>query len=189
MFIDETWASQSDPIAQRKLMEVPDLDLPAAVRILDTYDLLQKTIIALTKNNFNAIGRIAKQPVTQASSGYRSTLSNQGRICTRCGYMYDFLPKCPAKGQHFNFCRCVGHFVKMCFKKKRRPTANTLTSKISEAEAQSGAIVPQVGSRTETAQVRVVIDNDCSGILRFIIDTGSDWTVIGLFYTGSVKMI
>ena len=32
----------SDSIAQRKLMEVPDLDLPAAVRILDTYDSLQK---------------------------------------------------------------------------------------------------------------------------------------------------
>ena len=58
-------------------MEVPDLDLPAAVRILDTYDSLQKT---LTENNFNAIGRIAKQTVTQISSGYRSTLSNQGLI-------------------------------------------------------------------------------------------------------------
>ena len=32
----------SDSIAQRKLMKVPDLDLPAAVRILDTYDSLQK---------------------------------------------------------------------------------------------------------------------------------------------------
>ena len=79
----------SDSIAQRKLMKVPDLDLPAAVRILDIYDSLQKTINALTENDFNAIGRIAKQPVpvTQTSSGYRLTLSNQGRICTRCGYM------------------------------------------------------------------------------------------------------
>ena len=59
-----------------------------------------------------------------------------------------------------------------------RKCANTLPSKISEAEAQSGAIVSQVGSRTETVQVRVAIDNDCSSILRFIIDTGSDWTVI-----------
>ena len=40
----------------------------------------------------------------------------------------------------------------------------------------------QVGSRTETIQVRVAIDNDCSGILRFIIHTWSDWTVIGLHY-------
>ena len=39
-----------------------------------------------------------------------------------------------------------------------------------------------MGSRTETVQVRVAIDNDCSGILRFIIDTGSDWTVIGLHH-------
>ena len=79
----------SDSIAQRKLMEVLDLDLPAAVRILDTYDLLQKTTIALTENDFDAIGRFAKQPVTQTSSGYRSTLSHQGRMCTRCGYMHD----------------------------------------------------------------------------------------------------
>ena len=35
-------------------MEVPDLDLPAAVRILDTYDSLQKTTNALTENNFKA---------------------------------------------------------------------------------------------------------------------------------------
>ena len=49
-------------------------------------------------------------------------------------------------------------------------------------EDQSGAIVLQVGSRTKTIQVRVAIDNDCSGILRFIIHTWSDWTVIGLHY-------
>ena len=66
----------SNSIAQSKLMEVPDLDLPAAVRIVDTYDSLQKTTNALTENDFNAIGRIAKQPVTQISSGYRSTLLN-----------------------------------------------------------------------------------------------------------------
>ena len=66
----------SDSIAQRKLMEVPDLDLPAAVRILDTYDSLQKTTNALTENDFNAIGRVAKQPLTQTSNGYRSTLLN-----------------------------------------------------------------------------------------------------------------
>ena len=172
----------SDSIAQSKLMEVPDLDLPTAVRILDTYDSLQKTTNALTENDFNAIERIAKQPVTQTSSGYRSTLSNQGRICTRCGYMHDSLRKCPAKEQLCNFCRRVGHFEKMCFKKNRRPTANTLTSKINKAEAQSGAIVSQVGSRTEIVQVHVAIDDDCSGILRFIIDTGSDWTVIGLHH-------
>ena len=172
----------SDSIAQRKLMEVPDLDLPAAVQILETYDSLQKTTDALNENDFNAIGRVAKQPVTQTSNGYRSTLSNQGRICTRCGYMHDFLRKCPAKGQLCNLCRHIGRFEKMCFKKNRRPTANSLTSKISEAEAQSGAIVSQVGSRTETVQVRVVIDNNCSGILRFIIDTGSDWTVIALHH-------
>ena len=172
----------SDSIAQRKLMEVPDLDLPAAVRILDTYDSLQKTTNALTENDFNAIEQIAKQPVTQTSSSYRSTLSNQERICTRCGYIHGSLRTCPAKGQRCNFCRRVGHFEKMCFKKNRRPTANTFPSKISEAEAQSGAIVSQVGSRTETVQVRVAIDHDCSGILRFIIDTGSDWTVIGLHH-------
>ena len=152
------------------------------MRILETYDSLQKNYQRLTENDFNAIGRTAKQPVTQTSSGYRSTLSNQGRICTRCGYMHDSLRKCPAKGQLCDFCRRVGHFEKMCFKKNRRPTANPLTTKISEAEAQSGAIVSQVGSRTETVQVRVPIDSDCSGILRFIIDTGSDWTVIGLHH-------
>ena len=43
----------SDSIAQRKLMEVSDLDLPVAVRILDTYDLLQKTTNSLTENDFN----------------------------------------------------------------------------------------------------------------------------------------
>ena len=153
----------SDSIAQRKLMEVPDLDLPAAVRILDTYDSLQKTINALTENDFNAIKRIAKQPVTQTSSGYRSTLSNQGRICTRCGYMHDSLPKCPAKQQLCNFCRRVGHFEKLCFKKNRRPTTNTLTSKINKAEAQSGAIVSQVGSRTEIVQVHVPSKHSSSG--------------------------
>ena len=89
--------------------------------------------------------------------------------------MHDSLRKCPAKGQLCNFCRRVGHFEKMCFKKNRRPTANTLPSKISEAEAQSGAVVSQVESRTETVQIRVAIDNDCSGILPFIINTGSDW--------------
>ena len=45
-------------------MEVPHLNLPAALRILDTYDSLQKTTNALPENDFNAIGRIAKQPVT-----------------------------------------------------------------------------------------------------------------------------
>ena len=87
--------------------------------------------------------------------------------------MHDSLRKCPAKGKRCNFCRRVGHFEKMCFKKNRRLTDNTFSSKISEAEGQSGAIVSQVGSRTETVQVHVAIDNDCSGILRFIIDTGS----------------
>ena len=57
-----------------------------------------------------------------------------------------------------------------------------MTSKVSKAKSQSGAIVSQFGSRTETVQVCVAINNDCSGILRFIIDTGSDWTVIGLHH-------
>ena len=96
--------------------------------------------------------------------------------------MHDYLRKCPAEGQLCHFCCRVGHFKKMCFKKNRRPTANSLISKISETEAQSGAIVLEVGSRTETVQVRVAINNDCSGILSFIIDTGSDWTVIGLHH-------
>ena len=96
--------------------------------------------------------------------------------------MHDSLRKCPKEGQLCIFRRRVGHFEKMCFKKYRRPTANNLPSKINEAEAQSGAIVSQVGSRTETVQVRVAIDNNCSGILCFIIDTGSDWTVIGLHH-------
>ena len=61
----------SDSIAQRKLMEVPELDFPAPVQILDTYDSLQKTINALTENDFNAIGRIAKPLATQTSSGYQ----------------------------------------------------------------------------------------------------------------------
>ena len=96
--------------------------------------------------------------------------------------MQDSLRKCPAEGQLCNFCHRVGHFEKMCFKKNRRPTANSLTQKISKAEPQSGAVVSQVGSRTETVQVRVAIDNDFSGILHIIIDIGSDWTVIGLHH-------
>ena len=141
--------------------------------------LYKKTTNSSTINDFNAIGRIAKQSVTQTSNGYQSTLLNQSRMCTRCGCVHDSLRKCPAEGQLRNFCRRVGHFVKMCFKKNRRPTANTLTSKINKAEAQLGAIVSQVGSRTKTVQIRVAINNNCSGILRFIIDTGSDWMVIG----------
>ena len=43
-----------------------------------------------------------------------------------------------------------------------------------------GAIVPQVSSRTETVQVCVAIDNNCSSILHFIINAESDWTVIKL---------
>ena len=67
----------NDSIAQRKSMEVPESDLPVAMRIFETYDSLQKTTKALTENGFNAIGRIAKQSVKQTSSGYRSTLLNQ----------------------------------------------------------------------------------------------------------------
>ena len=125
----------NDSIIQRKLMEVPDLDLLAAVQILETYDSLQKTTNALIENDFNAIGQIAKQAVAQSSNGYRSTLSNQGRMCTRCDYMHDSLRKCLAEGQLCNFCRRAGHFEKMCFKKNRTPTANVLTSKINEVEA------------------------------------------------------
>ena len=96
--------------------------------------------------------------------------------------MHDSLRKCAAEGQLCNFCSRVGHFKKMCFKKNQRPTANSLTSKIYEAEAQSGAIVLQVGRRTETVLVHGAINNNYSGILRFIIDTGSDWTVIELHH-------
>ena len=95
--------------------------------------------------------------------------------------MHDSLRKCPAEGQLCNNV-VLGHFEKMCFKKNWRPTANFLKLKISKAETQSGAIVSQVGSRTETVQIRVAINNDCSGILNFTIDTGSDWTVIGLHH-------
>ena len=73
--------------------------------------------------------------------------------------------------------------------KESEATTNFLTSKINEVKAQSGAIVSQVGSKTETVQVRVAIDNDCSGILRFIIDTGSDWTVIGLHHLSLLHLL
>ena len=69
-------------------------------------------------NEFNAIGRIAKQPLTQTLSRYRSTLLNRDRICTRCGYTHDSLRKCSAKGQLCNFCRRVGHFEKNVLQKE-----------------------------------------------------------------------
>ena len=103
--------------------------------------------------------------------------------------MHDSLRKCPAEEQLCNFCRRVGHFEKMCFKKNRRPTANFLTLKINKAEARLGAVVSQVGSRTETVQVRIAINNNCSGILRFKIDTGSDWTVIRLQHLKNNKPV
>ena len=121
-------------------MEVPGLDLPAAVRILDTYDSLQKTTNALIENDFNVIGQIAKQPVTQTSSGYRSILSNQGRICTRCGYMHDSFRICPAKEQLCNFA-FVLIILRKCASKRigGRQAANTLTSKISEPRRSIGS--------------------------------------------------
>lgn len=50
---------------------------------------------------------------------------------------------------------------------------------LENKEAKTGAIVSHLGTKTETVQVRVHTEEGGSHIRHFMIDTGSDWTVIG----------
>ena len=119
---------------------MPDLYLPAMVQILEYYSFLQKTANALAENDFNAIGRIAKQSLPQHSSNYRSTLSNKCRIVHAA--VTCMISCVNAEGQLYTFCHSVGHLEKMCYIKNRRRTAKFLTSKIIAADAQLGALGP-----------------------------------------------
>ena len=102
-------------------------------------------------------------------------------MCRRCGYNHSSDHRCPAEGKHCNFSHGIGHFERVCFKKLRqsKPTTNLITSNTVDPALESSAVVSQIGSKTETVLVRVSINKCACKVMRFIVDTGSDWCVIG----------
>ena len=74
MFIDEACALQKRFNCPKKINGNAGFGFTR--RRANIRHLATKTTNALTENDFNAIGRITKQRVTQTSSDYRSTLSN-----------------------------------------------------------------------------------------------------------------
>ena len=102
-------------------------------------------------------------------------------MCRRCGYNHSPDHRCPAEGKHCNFCHGIGPFERVYFKKLRqsKPTTNLVTSDTFEPVQEFAAVVSQTGSKTKTVLVgRVSINKRACRVMRFIVDTGSDWCVI-----------
>ena len=161
---------------------MPHLYLPAAVQIVEYHDSLQKATNALAENDFNAIGQIAKQqwhniPVI-IDQLYQISVEFVHAAVTSIISCVNVLQK----DNFVSFAIVLDIMKKCAVEKNLRPTAKFLASKINEAEAQLGAIGLQVGGRTETVSELVTVNNDCFGILRLLIDTRANWTVVRLHY-------
>jgi len=66
----------------------------------------------------------------------------------------------------------MGHFERMCFKKTYS------NARPQKSEKHSGAIISHVGTQTEKVTVDVHTEAGGNHQVKFIIDTGSDWTVV-----------
>ena len=163
----------TDISAQRKLIEETDLTLASAIRITETYESLQKTADIFTETTGPTVQYVkrTKSPTldskTQSAPNpptYLKPTKPTVRICRRCGYNHSPDHRCPAEGKHCNFCHGIGHFERVFFKKLRqsKSTTNLITLNTVEPALESGAVVSQIGSKTETVLVRVSI-NKCRG--------------------------
>ena len=180
----------TDISAQRKLIEETDLTLASAIRIMETYESLQKTADIFTETTGPTVQYVKRTKSQTLDSKTQSAPSPPTylkptrptvRICRRCGYNHSPDNRCPAEGKYCNFCHGIGHFERVCFKKLRqsKPTTNLITSDTVEPALESGAVVSQIGTKTETVLVHVSINKCTCKVMRFIVDTGSDWCVIG----------
>ena len=179
----------TDISAQRKLIEETDLTLASAIRIMETCESLHKTTDIFTETTgpsvqYMYVKRTKSQTLdskTQSAPSPPTYLKPTIPICRRCGYNHSPDHRCPAEGKHCNFCHGIGHFERLCFKKLRQstPTTNLTASDTVEPVLESGAVVSQIGSKTETVLVRVSINKCACKGMRFIVDTGFDWCVIG----------
>ena len=156
----------TDISAQRKLIEETDLSLASAIRIMETFESLQKTADIFTETTGPSVQYVKRTKSQTLDSKTQSAPSPPTShkptrptvaMCRRCGYNHSPDHRCLAEGKHCNFCHGIGHFKRVCFKKLRqsKPTTNLITSDTIEPALESGAVVSQIGSKTETVLVRV----------------------------------
>ena len=180
--------SINDRSAKKKLFEERDLNLTKAIKIIEAYEDIQRTEETFAspfsvKSVINdevspMISHVARDNVkverkekTSKKQPQQFRKPDSRLLCSRCGYHHDFQRVCPAQGKKCNYCGSMGHFERMCFKK-------TTNSRQPNHAMHSSAIISHVGTQIEKVIVDVNTEAGGNHKVQFVIDTGSDWTVV-----------
>ena len=171
-----------DNAAKKKLLEEKELTLVKAINLVETYEEVQKAEETISFAPTVCSAKNPKRNDKSAKLGYSSkkqfakTKSEFSQIiCTKCGYTHRFQQTCPARDKKCNYCDVIGHFEKVCYKKAR----NANNAAKYHAMKTSGAIVASMETKTEMVNIHVHTDLGGDRVVKFMIDTGSDWTVVG----------
>ena len=180
--------SINDRSAKKKLFEERDLNLTKAIKIIEAYEDIQRTEETFAspfsvKSVINdevspMISHVARDNVkverkekTSKKQPQQFRKPDSRLLCSRCGYHHNLQRVCPAQGKKCNYCGSMGHFERMCFKK-------TTNSRQPNHAMHSSAIISHVGTQIEKVIVDVNTEAGGNHKVQFVIDTGSDWTVV-----------
>ena len=189
MLLNKIVFGLADCEVRKKLFEIKELDLTQAIKIIETHEELHKTdkafnlarhenSIMTSQNSSREINRIGKNNAQfdlKAKKLFKEKTFAQ--TCSKCGYKHENLSKCPAQGKICNYCGTIGHFKRMC-RKKKNELLNDRNARFDYKK--SGAIITNVKTNTETVNVQVHTAIGGDHVVKFMIDTGSDWTVLSL---------
>ena len=64
--------------------------------------------------------RQKQRPIQYSSANHQQTQQSKFRGCMRCGGKHAKTDACPAKNAQCNFCRKIGHFMKVCLKRNSK---------------------------------------------------------------------
>ncbi|XP_014261398.1 uncharacterized protein K02A2.6-like [Cimex lectularius] len=169
-----------------KLQLDPALTLEKAITCLRQHEELIRQKQALQEPTISAINKNLSNkmyPKGQNNSTSKKKLENQ-RKCIRCGYdWHDRLTNCPAINAECNACKLIGHFSKMC--KKRKNPANKHVCTVQQeidSEGEDDVFISEVRTNNNQTTWTQILHVECNGLplkpIMFKLDTAADVTMI-----------
>ena len=173
-------------VRQKLLAITPFPDLKTVVNICRSEESAYKDSNAL--NSKICIERVSQYKSDKKKWNQNSTVKNNenkssNSMCKRCGLYHNNNSKCPAYNSTCLYCSKVGHWTKVCMKKKFNQSKKSNNNKQENEKSIKGLIVADIQSGSNTPKIILNCSpaNEEGNLIKVKAtpDTGADISVCG----------
>lgn len=199
MLRDRLVCGVADERIQRLLLMEKDLTLDKAYKVCIAEEAASKDTCILKGEHVNKITVQKKRYVGDARNKPIQPVSKQStsnsRACYRCGEESHLANRCKHIKTPCNYCKKIGHLVKMCLKRKSNMEANAIEVEADDSDCDDTCVnIPVATIKEEfvdeykvyhTSAVRppltvpVLLENNAASV-DFQIDTGSGVSIMNI---------